>query len=324
MTKRDARTDQPSQAELARAHGHRRAKAIVVGRERARAKALNEPLKEPDPIHAVWSKQQSAANERQYAAKQRTLARVAVSQAKKREYLSAARKAEDRAKVKDREAAATRQKQLDEHWAALALGETVDLHERRGHLLDTASTETQEWVRDEHGALERDDSGMPKLRTETAKARRTNKNGLERLRDKDAISSYAYETGLWYGQVCADAAIAVVSGREETGLPAARSHKSPSLATWKIDAIQEKHLADHAIRKVFVDTEGDAAVRLVEKVCFEGASAHSMSGDDPQLMARIEGRIATILAILRHHRLIRAKETAAAEQRAREIESLTS
>lgn len=281
--------------------------------ERQRAVELSEALKEPPPSEAVLQAQARAGRERQAAERQRDLARLAVSPAKRREFVANARRAEDRAKRALREAASAREQQLAEHWAGSAIAESERLDGLRasqgeGEAMTDAATAVQEWVRDEYGALVRDENGMPKLRTEMAKPKRR-RGGLESLRKRDAISPHGYDTALWYGQLCANVAMALHTGREETGLPASPACKpSAGLADWKTGAIAELAAADAFLIRSLGIADGSKMTQLLVAVCFDGASCHYLAEGDVEATAKLESRIATGLAMLRHHRIIRAKE----------------
>lgn len=287
--------------------------------ERARVVALEVRVREPPPNEAVRLAQTRAQQQRDYAARERRNADVAVDRRKKREFAHKARKFEEAAKAYDGDARKARERQLGEHWAHMAITETVELAQGRGEPYHEEATEVLEWIRDKHGAIVRDEDGMPLLRGEKARARRTNRNGLMLLRDKGAISGHAYEVGLWYSQVCADAQVARISGREETGLKAQSITRAPSLADWKIAAIEEKTKADAALRRIFMKTEGDEMVALLEKVCFAGSSTDALAQGNVQRRSRLEGKVATGLAILRYHRLSRTKEQAERRDRAAAI-----
>jgi hypothetical protein len=267
--------------------------------ERARAEALNLALKEPPPNETVRSNQAAAA-------RQRLNAQVAASPKKKREYLAAAKR-------HDTAAQKARDRQLAEHWAALAITETDRLAAERamrgeGEGLVDAVTEVPSWTRDEDGVLVRDrKTGLPTLAVERARPKRR-QAGLELMLRKGAISALNYDTGLWYGEVCANAQIALISGREETGVPAAPASKpSPGLADWKIEALHAKAEADASILRSLPRSDGEAMVRLLVAVCFEGWSCHFIAEGDSTETAKLESRIGTGLAMLRHHRLSRLR-----------------
>lgn len=287
--------------------------------ERARVLDLQARVREPAPNEIVRLAQTRAQQQRDAAARERQKAAIAVDRRKRREFQHNARRHEDQARSFDRDATKARETQLSAHWAGQAITETVELAQSRGEAYHEEPTEVLEWIRDKHGAIARDEDGMPLLRGEKAKARRTNRNGLELLRDKGAIMGHAYEVGIWYAQVCADAQVARLSGREETGLKAPTITRAPSLADWKIAAIEEKAKADAALRRVFVQTEGDEMVALLEKVCFAGASTDALAQGNVQRRSRLEGKVATGLAILRHHRLARATESRQRADRAAAI-----
>lgn len=266
----------------------RKANAARLREERHRAATLNAALVEPAPNELVKSYQARAARARQNAA-------VAIDRNRRRDYLKAAKDADDAA-------AKARSEQLDRHWATLADGETAALAKCRGDDLEMTDTEVADWSRDKHGAVIRDDKGLPVLRTEKAKARRK-VSGLTLLRNKGAISELAYEVGLWFGQVCSDAAEAEMPGREETGIPAARSCKpSQGPADWKLKAVEAKKRAEVSILRVLPRSDGEALIRLLVAVCRDGRSVHFIADGDRDETARLEGRVATGLAILRHHR----------------------
>lgn len=300
--------DQPSQTELAGMTGHARAKAIVARRERERAAVLNEALLEPEPNEAVRQLQAKAAFERRTANRQRDLASVAVSQPKKREFLSAARKADDRARMHDRDAAAARQRQLDEHWASRAIAETIDLAVLRGMAMTEETTVVADWVREDDGSLARDDKGLPKQRVEEAKARRTNPRALELLRNRDVLTRTMYETGIWYGQLCADAAVAELHGREETGLPSQPSALAPKgPGKGRLAAVSRLRLANQAVIAALGPDAGGDMLALLIQVCHFGMTPRDLT-DDHRKSLRMEGKVPTGLAILRHHQHCRVKE----------------
>src|SRR5581483_438194 len=109
-----------------------------------------------------------------------------------------------------------------------------------------------------------------------------------------------------YGQLCADAEIAGIAGREETGLPLQPACKpSPGPADWKLAAVLALKRADVAILNALPYSDGAAMILLLRLVCYEGKSVHSLANGDVRKTARLEAKIGTGLAMLRHARLCR-------------------
>lgn len=270
----------------------RRERAAKLKAERVRATELNLAHRDIPLSPQVKALLTKGAAKRREAA-------VAKSRAKRLELIGQARDYEMSAEREHR-------RQIDERWAAIANGETAKLASDRGVAdeLPEETTTTHEWVRGKHGEIVRSEDGLPVLAHVKGKVRRRG-TGLDLARRKGAIDEAAHQTGLWYAGLCADAAKASFPGREEGSLGGS-SVRQPSAgpAVWKLAAERAKAIADAVVIDGYRDPVlGRATVRLLEAVCFEGASLRALGQDDPIRTAKLEERLATGLAMLRQWRI---------------------
>lgn len=293
----------------ARRQAIRVSKATRSETERRHARRLNAAITEPPPDATVVAFQDLAEKQRQLAANLDTKAKLPGRegvQARKdrRGYL-------EQARIHDQAAAAAREKQL-ENWRRYMTQQEIEAMARaRGEELIDQTTHVADWIRDEQGAIVRDRRRMPTLTVETAIARRK-KSGLEHIREKGRITRGQYETGLWFGELCADVEVSGISGREETGAPSLAACKpSAGPADWKLDAVAQLRGAHEMIKRVLPPTEAAELLQLLRAVCFDGVTPRAFAGGDERAGIRAEERVAMGLAILRQHRLTPAPSTPA-------------
>lgn len=268
------------------------ARQALLAKGRAQTKRavdLSVAISVPTPNQQVLGAAAAATRSRQKAG-------VAIHPQTRKAHLQQAQRFDQ---VADR----ARAKQLEEHWLALADTEIVTLAEGRGEDIRLVTTEVPDWVRDEYGAIVRKE-GLPVQSVLRAKAR-ARRTGLEHVRaklgpdDKPIMSDRLYGVGETYGQVCADAAKALLGGREETGAPSQGASKpSPGPADWKLEAMAKKKLADYRLRIALGDVEGVAMTKLLEAICYEGLTPRQYAGGDERSGIRAEERLLIGLNIL--------------------------
>lgn len=246
--------------------------------------ALVAPDRLPEPNHEVAINLTAAAKERKKAA-------VAANRYTRKECLLAAQRY-------DKAAHEARSKQIEEHWSKMADTETTALATRRGDDLALVDTHVPAWLRDEYGALVPGDDGLPQLRFESAKARRRT-HGIDHVMKGGRMQEKQYLAAQTYGQVCADAAQALMGAREETGAPPSCAAKpSPGPADWKLEAMAKKKLADYRLRIALGELEGVAMTKLLEAICYEGLTPRQHAGGDQLNGIRAEERMLIGLNIL--------------------------
>lgn len=213
----------------------------------------------------------------------------------------------DEAKRLEMEAARARATQLDQHWNAMAAAEITSLDEsaarceKRERKIERTETETHEFVRDEHGALQLDEHGFPKLQTLKATPLRRSRRGLDWLRDKGRITPEQYRIGQEAGAIWEAAALAAEPGRAELGTPRAPSGKSsPGPADWRLDAFRIRKSMEVAILSYVEGEDGERMVRTCKSVCYEGNTVSNLAGGARYEQVRLEEQLKLGLALIRY------------------------
>jgi len=316
LSKRDALKARAARRNAARAAGNATAQAVVLSPEEAmrarirnanlerqdgerkRALRLLAPLREPPPDAFVQGLQARAEGQRRVADSLDSKCRMPGTAG--RQARADRKEARKQAKLLDIEAQDARTAQLAAWRRSLEARETETLAKGRGDSLEDHLTETPAWIRDEDGALVRDEYGLPKLNVERATVRRQ-KNGLDWLRDKGKISDEQHRIGAMAGSIWSDAAQAAEPGRVETGSPSARACKpSPGPADWRLAAMQLATEMEASILSLMASEDGVQIVRTCKAVCYGGQTTQRLAADDRYEQVRAEERLKLGLALIRY------------------------
>ncbi len=273
----------------------RTANAAKATRERQRAIRLLNPLRDPPPDENVVSLQTRAQAQRRLADALTEKAAMAgtagrTARRERKVYLAEARRL-------DIDAQAARERQLADHRQRQDNHEIETQAKVRGEELEEVATEVPEWVRDEHGAVVRDDRGLPVLNVERATTRRQ-KHGLDWLLTKGRLTPEQYRTGKAAEAIWLAAAQAAEPGRGEGGGGNGACRASTGPADWRLDATLRAARLEAMVTDMLGGPAGAEVVATCKSVCLEGKTIQKLT-DDRYEKVRHEERLKLGLALIR-------------------------